>query len=55
MVNGACFGRTIRSVNGSPECDDKNPAQVQRRVTRVTKYQQFAQLLDVSPGGNLSR
>ncbi|MFG3512822.1 glycoside hydrolase family 19 protein [Streptomyces bobili] len=50
MVNGAGFGQTIRSINGSLECDGKNPAQVQ---SRVTKYQQFAQILGVSPGGNL--
>lgn len=51
MVNGAGFGQTIRSINGSLECDGRNPAQVQ---SRVTKYQQFAQILGVSPGGNLS-
>ncbi|MFD3439440.1 chitinase, partial [Streptomyces sp. NPDC058685] len=28
----------------------KNPAQVQ---SRVTKYQQFTQILGVAPGGNL--
>jgi predicted chitinase len=50
MVNGAGFGQTIRSINGSLECDGRNPAQVQ---SRVTKYQQFAQILGVSPGGNL--
>ncbi|MCF4137083.1 chitinase [Streptomyces sp. Tue 6430] len=50
MVDGAGFGQTIRSINGSLECDGKNPAQVQ---SRVTKYQQFAQILGVSPGGNL--
>jgi predicted chitinase len=50
MVNGAGFGQTIRSINGSLECDGKNPAQVQ---SRVTKYQQFSQILGVSPGGNL--
>jgi hypothetical protein len=50
MVGGAGFGQTIRSINGSLECDGKNPAQVR---SRVTKYQQFAQILGVSPGGNL--
>ncbi|GAA3999284.1 chitinase [Streptomyces sp. NBC_01352] len=50
MVNSAGFGQTIRSINGSLECDGKNPAQVQ---SRVTKYQQFTQILGVSPGGNL--
>ncbi|MFJ6725147.1 MULTISPECIES: glycoside hydrolase family 19 protein [unclassified Streptomyces] len=50
IVNGAGFGQTIRSINGSLECDGRNPAQVQ---SRVTKYQQFTQILGVSAGGNL--
>ncbi|MFD3941326.1 glycoside hydrolase family 19 protein [Streptomyces sp. NPDC058579] len=50
MVNGAGFGQTIRSINGALECDGKNPAQVQ---SRVTKYQQFAQILGVPTGANL--
>lgn len=50
MVNGAGFGQTIRSINGSLECDGRNPAQVQ---SRVTKYQQFTQILGTTPGGNL--
>ncbi|MEU2116839.1 glycoside hydrolase family 19 protein [Streptomyces sp. NPDC016459] len=50
MVNGAGFGQTIRSINGSLECDGRNPAQVQ---SRVTKYQQFTQILGVPTGANL--
>ncbi|GLY54113.1 glycoside hydrolase family 19 protein [Lentzea sp. NBRC 102530] len=50
MVNGAGFGQTIRSINGSLECDGRNPAQVQ---SRVSKYQQFTSILGVAPGGNL--
>ncbi|MEV7285128.1 glycoside hydrolase family 19 protein [Streptomyces sp. NPDC093252] len=50
MVNGAGFGQTIRSINGSLECDGKNPAQVQ---SRVNNYNRFTQILGVSPGGNL--
>jgi predicted chitinase len=50
MVNGAGFGQTIRSINGSLECDGKNSAQVQ---SRVTAYQQFTQILGVSAGANL--
>jgi predicted chitinase len=50
MVNGAGFGQTIRSINGSLECDGKNAAQVQ---SRVTAYQQFTQILGVSAGANL--
>ncbi|WP_431953817.1 glycoside hydrolase family 19 protein [Actinacidiphila sp. bgisy167] len=50
MVNQAGFGQTIRSINGSLECDGRNPAQVQ---SRVSSYQQFTAILGVSPGGNL--
>ncbi|MFI8517687.1 glycoside hydrolase family 19 protein [Streptomyces sp. NPDC085481] len=50
MVNGAGFGETIRSINGSLECNGGNPAQVQ---SRVTKYQQFTQILGVPTGSNL--
>ncbi|MEU9254569.1 glycoside hydrolase family 19 protein [Streptomyces sp. NPDC048270] len=50
MVNGAGFGETIRSINGSLECNGGNPAQVQ---SRISKYQSFTQLLGVTPGGNL--
>ncbi|MFF9815206.1 aldehyde dehydrogenase family protein [Streptomyces sp. NPDC014006] len=32
MVNSVGFGQTIRSINGSLECDGRNPAQVQSRV-----------------------
>ncbi|MFJ3088233.1 glycoside hydrolase family 19 protein [Streptomyces sp. NPDC086838] len=51
MVNGAGFGETIRSINGSIECNGGNPAQVQ---SRVNTYQSFASLLGVPTGGNLS-
>ncbi|MFJ3777401.1 glycoside hydrolase family 19 protein [Streptomyces sp. NPDC090075] len=50
MVNGAGFGQTVRSINGSLECDGRNPAQVQ---SRVDAYQRFTSILGVSPGGNL--
>lgn len=50
MVGGAGFGETIRSINGSIECNGGNPAQVQ---SRVTKYQQFVGILGVSAGANL--
>ncbi|MEU2620738.1 chitinase [Streptomyces sp. NPDC007157] len=50
MVNGAGFGQTIRSINGSLECDGKNPAQVQ---SRVSAYQKFTQILGVAAGNNL--
>ena len=50
MVNSAGFGQTIRSINGSLECDGRNPAQVQ---SRVDAYQRFTTILGVSPGANL--
>ncbi|MFE0701863.1 glycoside hydrolase family 19 protein [Streptomyces sp. NPDC058872] len=50
MVNGAGFGETIRSINGSLECNGGNPAQVQ---SRVTTYQRFTQVLGVPAGSNL--
>jgi len=51
MVNSAGFGQTIRSINGSIECDGGNPAQVQ---SRVTAYQNFTAILGVSAGSNLT-
>ncbi|WP_420037117.1 chitinase [Streptomyces sp. cg28] len=51
IVNGAGFGETIRSINGSIECDGGNPAQVQ---SRIDSYEKFTQILGVEPGGNLS-
>ncbi|MGW7514244.1 glycoside hydrolase family 19 protein [Streptomyces sp. NPDC054796] len=51
MANGVGFGNTIRSINGSLECDGKNPAQVQ---SRVDTYQHFTQILGVDPGKDLS-
>ncbi|EFG65722.1 chitinase [Streptomyces sp. SPB074] len=51
IVNGRGFGETIRSINGSLECDGKNPAQVQ---SRIDSYTRFAQVLGVDPGANLS-
>jgi len=50
MVNQAGFGQTIRSINGSLECDGKNPQQVQ---SRIDNYNRFTQILGVTPGGNL--
>ncbi|MER6290308.1 glycoside hydrolase family 19 protein [Streptomyces sviceus] len=50
MVNQAGFGQTIRAINGSLECDGKNPGQVQ---SRVSAYQKFTGILGVAPGNNL--
>lgn len=46
MVNGAGFGETIRSINGSLECNGGNPAQVQSRIDR---YRAFVQILGTTP------
>ncbi|GAA2749723.1 chitinase [Kitasatospora cinereorecta] len=51
MVNGAGFGETIRSINGSLECNGGNPAQVQ---SRINAYQSFTSILGVPAGSNLS-
>ncbi|MFE3497396.1 glycoside hydrolase family 19 protein [Streptomyces sp. NPDC059175] len=51
MVDRAGFGQTIRSINGSLECDGKNPEQVR---SRVSSYQRFAKILGVPTGGKLS-
>ncbi|GLF97407.1 glycoside hydrolase family 19 protein [Streptomyces yaizuensis] len=50
MVNGGGFGQSIRSINGSLECNGGNPAQVQ---SRVNNYTRFAQILGVPTGANL--
>ncbi|MFF1791852.1 glycoside hydrolase family 19 protein [Kitasatospora sp. NPDC058243] len=51
MVNGYGFGETIRSINGSLECNGNNTAQMQHRISL---YQSFVQILGTVPGGNLS-
>ncbi len=51
IVNDRGFGETIRSINGSMECNGKNPGQVQSRINSYTK---FTQILGTSTGGNLS-
>ncbi|MBQ0985653.1 chitinase [Streptomyces sp. F63] len=51
MTGGHGFGQTIRSINGSLECDGKNPAQVQ---SRIDNYRRFTDILGTVPGGNLS-
>ena len=42
---------TIRSINGSIECNGGNPAQVQ---SRINAYQSFTAILGVPTGSNLS-
>ena len=52
MVNGAGFGETIRSINGSLECNGGNTAQVQ---SRINAYNNFIGILGTTAGpGNIS-
>ncbi|MCB7136032.1 glycoside hydrolase family 19 protein [Cellulosimicrobium marinum] len=51
IVNGAGFGETIRSINGTLECNGGNPAQVQ---SRINAFQRFTQILGTTTGANLS-
>ncbi|HJP72691.1 MAG TPA: glycoside hydrolase family 19 protein [Pseudonocardiaceae bacterium] len=51
MVNGAGFGQTIWSINGSIECNGGNTAEMQ---DRVNLYEQFTQILGVPAGSNLT-
>ena len=51
MVNSAGFGQTIRSINGSLECNGNNTAQMN---DRVSKYQSFVGVLGVSAGSGLT-
>jgi hypothetical protein len=50
IVEGRGFGETIRSINGSQEC---NGAWSEAVVARVAFYEKFCQILGVSPGGDL--
>ncbi|MFF5686201.1 glycoside hydrolase family 19 protein [Streptomyces albidoflavus] len=50
IVNNRGFGETIRSINGSIECNGGNPAQVQ---SRIDKFTSFAQILGTITGSNL--
>lgn len=49
IVNGNGFGETIRTINGSLECNGGNSGAVQ---SRVSKYLDFCQKLGVDPGAN---
>ena len=50
MVNGNGFGATIRAINDI-ECNGGYPAEMQ---DRVNDYENFASILGVSPGSNLT-
>jgi chitinase len=47
IVNGNGFGETIRTINGSLECNGRSPGGVQSRINR---YLNFCQKLGVDPG-----
>jgi predicted chitinase len=49
-VMSGSFGETIRTINGSIECNGGNPAEVQ---DRVQYYQRFCSMLGVDPGPGL--
>ncbi|MCW5249534.1 chitinase [Streptomyces sp. SHP 1-2] len=51
MVGGHGFGETIRSINGTLECNGGNPRQVE---SRIASYTRFAAILGTTPGDNLS-
>ncbi|MFE9253199.1 chitinase [Streptomyces sp. NPDC007088] len=51
MVRRAGFGETIRSLNGTAECEGGNPAQMEHRVSL---YRTFARVLKVGPGRGLT-
>lgn len=50
IVDGHGFGETIRTINGSLECDGGQPEKVE---SRVQLFEQFSSLLDTTPGDNL--
>ncbi len=51
IVGGHGFGESIRSINGSIECNGGNPGQVQSRINTFTH---FTQILGTTTGSNLS-
>ncbi|MFJ8823727.1 chitinase [Streptomyces sp. NPDC102467] len=51
MVQRAGFGETIRSLNGTAECDGGNPAQMRHRVDL---YVSFTRILHAWPGRGLT-
>lgn len=51
IIDGHGFGETIRTINGSLECNGGNPAQVQ---DRINEFNRFIQILGTSAGaGNI--
>jgi predicted chitinase len=49
IANGAGFGETIRSINGTLECDGQNVAEM---MDRVQLYEQFTSALGVDGGAH---
>lgn len=50
IVDGHGFGETIRTINGSLECDGQQPDKVE---SRVQLFEQFSAVLETTPGDNL--
>ncbi|MDF3014264.1 MAG: chi19A, partial [Cellvibrio sp.] len=51
IVGGFGFGETIRTINGSLECNGGNPAQVQ---SRINEFNRFLNILGTTAGpGNI--
>ncbi|MEV6080277.1 MULTISPECIES: glycoside hydrolase family 19 protein [unclassified Streptomyces] len=51
MVGGAGFGETIRSLNGSLECNGGNPESV---AARVATYERITGIIGTAPGSGLT-
>ncbi|HEY8941839.1 MAG TPA: glycoside hydrolase family 19 protein, partial [Cellvibrio sp.] len=51
IVNNYGFGETIRTINGSLECNGGNPAQVQ---SRINEYNRILQIIGGTAGNNIS-
>lgn len=51
ITGGYGFGETIRTINGSLECNGGNPAQVQ---SRINEYRRILQIIGGTEGNNIS-
>ena len=51
LAAGGGFGATIRAINGALECNGRNAAEMNQRVSF---YMQYCEELGVDPGSNLT-
>ena len=51
LTAGGGFGATIRAINGALECNGRNAAEMNQRVSF---YMQYCEELGVDPGSNLT-